>query len=148
MEDQQAPHPAEQVIEFSRIRPQIDRFLVDAGRVVNLYGDIQYSVNGEAVDEVTYNLAKVAAVDAQPARCRSCHAPIFWRKLHTNPNGPANPINPIPDPAGNVVLVDMETYRVIPPFDLKNPRPPGQLRYTSHFQTCPQRAEWRRKNAS
>lgn len=102
-------------------------------------------VNGEVVTVETYNLAILAAMDAMESRCRSCHAPICWRKLHTDPNGKANPINPIPDPAGNVVLVGDALYRVIPPIDLKDPRPAGQLRYTSHFVTCPDRAKWRLK---
>ena len=74
----------------------------------------------------------IESASRQPARCRSCNAPIEWAVVP--PNGKRMPFNePVilaPDgndptlPAG-VVLVDME-------------------RTQSHFATCPDAERWRK----
>src|SRR5690348_14435378 len=89
-------------LEFSKTTTRRDRFYVGgAGRRVDLQDPTVYQINGITVDEEMFNRCRLAAVDAQSARCRSCGAPIFWRRLHTNPNGRPNPINMLPDRGGN-----------------------------------------------
>jgi hypothetical protein len=74
-------------------------------------------------------------------QCLLCGAPIIWRDHETT--GRAMPIDPEPDDAGNVVLLDRGRYRMLP----LSERAPGQVRYTSHMGTCPvyvERAKRRR----
>lgn len=82
------------------------------------------------------------------AHCKNptCQAPVWWL---TNPKTQKKaPIDPAPDDAGNC-LVDLatETYQVI--------RADGRADYaglqklhTSHFQTCPARAQFGEKAAT
>ena len=69
--------------------------------------------------------------------CRSCGAPILWRKgIHT---GKFNPIDAASNLDGNIHLNEDGTYTV-GPCDTK----PDAPRYTSHFATCPNAAKHRK----
>ena len=80
--------------------------------------------------------------------CRSCHAEVIWVKVA--PNNKRMPIDPNPDPAGNV-LVDMHrrTAIVVSTEELKLLEEVGKHAplYRSHFASCPQADRWRRKDA-
>lgn len=80
-----------------------------------------------------------AGLEGKRPRCGSCKALIFWR-LHTGTGKPA-PLDHVPNPAGNVVLVGAEHYAVLGKADA---RPDDQLRYTNHFATCVSHAQHRR----
>jgi len=75
--------------------------------------------------------------------CRSCGAPIVWARTHFN--GTPIPINTGPTPDGNL-LVEVNGNRLI-----ATVLPPGDERiaqentYTTHFATCPDGDQWRRR---
>lgn len=69
--------------------------------------------------------------------CRSCNAPVRWVSTAL---GKRMPIDAVPTDAGTIV-VDAGVATVVAPEDLFDTRQP---RYTSHFATCPQAAEWRK----
>jgi hypothetical protein len=68
--------------------------------------------------------------------CRSCGAPIEWRRTV---NGKAMPIDAVPTPSGNLVIdghkvrAATEDEKVVP-----------HLLYTSHFATCPDARQHRK----
>lgn len=70
--------------------------------------------------------------------CRSCNAPIVWVLTKS---GKRMPIDATPVETGNIVLngITAEVLKagVVPA--------QGVPRYVSHFSTCPQSAEHRRK---
>ena len=75
--------------------------------------------------------------------CRSCGAPIRWGVTE---KGQRIPLDPDAVPNGNVVVTAWAEgnpqIRVFAPGDVPHGEP---LRYFSHFVTCPQAGEWRRK---
>jgi hypothetical protein len=56
--------------------------------------------------------------------CRSCQAPLLWA---TTPKNRRIPLDPVPHPEGNVVVLD--GVAVV--------GGEGDTRYRSHFATCP-----------
>jgi hypothetical protein len=76
--------------------------------------------------------------------CRSCHAPIVWAVTEA---GRPIPLNPDPEPAGNLELVTRPGQRppVVHVLTASAPRSPDVDRYQSHFATCPNANEWRRR---
>lgn len=74
-----------------------------------------------------------------PVPCRSCGAEIVWR-VNAATGRPA-PIDPLPDPDGNIVLEANGRYRVLSAAEDATGAP--RRRYTSHFATCPSAAAWR-----
>jgi hypothetical protein len=86
------------------------------------------------------------------AACRSCGAPIIWARHHET--GRVMPLDREPDPGGSWLLEpspvpgkrELVAYYV-PPERLLRPYDPseGRARRTSHFATCPQADEWRRR---
>ncbi len=76
-------------------------------------------------------------------RCKRCSAPILFALM---PTGRAMPVDPVPNPTGNVVLYRNSksgdvTGRVVTEAD---PLRPGEQLRTSHFQKCPQAGSFRR----
>jgi len=74
--------------------------------------------------------------------CASCKAPV--RVLRNDRTGRLAPINPEPDPKGNVVLREsagFTLYHVL----TKDEADSTETRYTSHFFTCPDATKWRAK---
>lgn len=65
------------------------------------------------------------------AACRSCGAPVVWKRT---PKGKPIPLDPNPVDNGNIV-VDGNTAEVVGPLEAIA-RGAGQL-YVSHFATCP-----------
>lgn len=78
-------------------------------------------------------------------RCRSCHAPVFWRR-HERTDRPA-PIDATPVEGGNVELVGARLYRLSPatPVDPATGERLDEARYVLHFATCPKAKEHRRR---
>lgn len=77
--------------------------------------------------------------------CRSCGAEILW--AHTR-DGKRIPLDAVPSPAGNVYLNESATFArasVLSGALLEAARSAGEKLRTSHFATCPQAGEWRRK---
>jgi len=72
--------------------------------------------------------------------CRSCDAPVFWVRTETDRSMPLD-VEPRDD--GNLALEPCPDgeIRAVPFSPLLHPT---QLRYVSHFATCPQAREWRR----
>lgn len=78
-------------------------------------------------------------------RCRSCEAPIVWAVTAA---GRAMPLDPDPTPDGNVVSDGRDEQGRVQvivfakPADVPADRP---LRYASHFVSCPDADQHRRK---
>lgn len=63
------------------------------------------------------------------ATCSTCGAPILWvQTIH----GRAMPLNPDPDPKGNVTFTPQGLATVT-----AQPREEGEERYMPHHATCP-----------
>lgn len=79
------------------------------------------------------------------AECRSCHAPIRW--VVTAATGKRMPIDPTPVPDGNVWIDHIEAGLPVVHVGLSHDDVPRSepCAYQSHFVSCPQRDEWRRK---
>jgi len=79
------------------------------------------------------------------AECRSCRAPVRW--VVTAANGKRMPIDPTPVPDGNVWIDGMQdgVPRVLVALSADSVPANVPLRYVSHFVTCPQRDEWRKR---
>ncbi len=65
--------------------------------------------------------------------CRSCGARIVWAKTST---GKAIPVDADPVEHGNIVLSSGGVAEV---------GPAGSGTHVSHFATCPERDEWRKR---
>lgn len=75
----------------------------------------------------------------EPSRCRSCGAAIIWC---TTTAGKAMPVDEAPAPGGNLWIDGDGTARVL--FPLEAQQRAGQM-HLSHFATCPQAAQHRRR---
>ncbi|HEX7277897.1 MAG TPA: hypothetical protein VF244_11025 [Acidimicrobiales bacterium] len=69
--------------------------------------------------------------------CRSCNAPVRWIKTVA---GKAMPLDPAPNPDGNVVIED-GVARVV------GPEAEGE-RWMTHWATCPSAAKHRKPKAA
>lgn len=77
------------------------------------------------------------------ARCKSCHAAIYW--LESDTTGNRAPIDAAPSTAGNVlVMLDLGTYRVFGPERAAIERNQGAKLHRNHFGTCPHASQHRR----
>lgn len=78
-----------------------------------------------------------------PATCASCGAPIVWAETV---NGHPMPVDAEARTDGNITLIERET---LPPVALYGKVTQPELgdppRYVSHFATCPQATQWRRR---
>lgn len=75
--------------------------------------------------------------------CRSCHAQVFWARTQFNHTPIPIDLDPVPD--GNILLDDSDrilTAKVLPPGD---ERIESEETYTSHFATCPDGDQWRKR---
>jgi len=79
------------------------------------------------------------------AKCKSCDAPIRWVIL--GETGKRMPLDPQANLDGNVWVVEWEDGTpVVAVASAERPIPSGEpMRYTSHFATCPNANEHRRK---
>lgn len=75
-------------------------------------------------------------------KCRSCKAEILWVITQ---KGKRMPVDKEPTENGNLELHDQGQYR--PPLAIVHSvKAPGVLRYISHFATCPQSKQHRKKD--
>lgn len=74
----------------------------------------------------------------EQGHCRTCGAPVRWVKTAS---GRAMPLDAEPVERGNVVLRDGRAVYV----SKGNPAEQNEPRYVSHFATCPQSRDWRRR---
>ena len=72
--------------------------------------------------------------------CRSCKAPVLWAVTE---RGRPMPVDPDRVPNGNLNLLDDEHGGA--PLAVVVKPDPAVERYVSHFATCPQRGDWRRR---
>lgn len=70
-------------------------------------------------------------------RCASCRAEILWRAHERT--GKLAPIDIAPVAHGNVILIPGNRYALDPRGAART------LHYISHYATCPQAPEWRKK---
>ena len=78
---------------------------------------------------------------AVTTQCRSCRAPVIWAVTRA---GKRIPLDAAPSATGNLVYVGQQldgTEVVGAPRD----GDPPEFRYVSHFATCPDAGEWRRR---
>ena len=83
------------------------------------------------------------------ATCRTCGAGIWWAYT---PNGKPIPIDATPDPGGNIIEVagtpsdgGFRQVVVLGPDDARRRIEGGSTLYVSHFVTCRQADEWRKR---
>lgn len=72
----------------------------------------------------------------QTTPCRACGAPMIWTV--TAINGKAIPLDAEPVPEGNIVIIDGRAVVTTEPAAV------GELRYVSHFATCPEAKRFRK----
>lgn len=77
------------------------------------------------------------------AKCRSCDAEIEWGLL----NGRHHPLDIEPNPAGNLVETPIieQGGRVVRTITKANPAPSDGVIRMSHFASCPNREQHRRR---
>jgi hypothetical protein len=75
-----------------------------------------------------------AAAAPQWSTCRSCGASVLWA---VTKRGKRIPIDAIPNPDGNLFLVDGVAHPVLSAGK-------GLEKFTTHFATCPHAKRWRR----
>lgn len=102
----------------------------------------RYKIGDRYVSRETFDLCVAAWRDSDTTRRCKCGARIFWRVHHSRHTN--NPIDADPVSTGNIVLMPGKQYRVVSPDQLKEPTPPGEIRFVSHFATCPNRAQFRK----
>ena len=73
------------------------------------------------------------------ATCHTCGDSIFWA---VTASGKRMPVNEAPDPKGLFLLDKTQTPPVV--LYARATDPPGE-RFTSHFSTCPDRDQHKRK---
>lgn len=73
--------------------------------------------------------------------CRSCGAIIIWA---VSSAGNRMPVDFRRVPGGNIELEERGAYPVPPMAHFVKPDPQVE-RFVSHFATCPDRREWRRR---
>lgn len=73
-------------------------------------------------------------------RCDSCSAPIIWAFTE---RGKKIPLDPDPDPKGNMVLDNNADDGTVIAVYAKEED--SRARYVSHFATCPDAGMWRKK---
>jgi hypothetical protein len=77
--------------------------------------------------------------------CRDCQAPIMWVRFKTT--GSLAPINREPVPTGNIVIKDNFAHTLSANLFEAGQDDLRELpRYVSHFSTCPNAKNRRRKN--
>lgn len=79
------------------------------------------------------------------SRCKSCGASIVWALTAL---GKSIPLDPAPVAAGNLVIAGgvLGTPQASVRYLTKGETPPAdQARFVSHFSTCPNAAEHRRR---
>ena len=81
-------------------------------------------------------MAKRPAFD----HCKSCGAEIYWLRTE---RGKWVPLDAVPVPDGNVIVGDDGTARYVARHAAE--LPPDVPRYVSHFSSCPQAQEWRKR---
>lgn len=76
--------------------------------------------------------------------CRSCHAPVRWV---LTAHGKRMPIDPEPVSDGNVWIDHYEAGTPVVEVALSGDGVPAAAaeRFQSHFVSCPQRDEWRKR---
>lgn len=73
--------------------------------------------------------------------CRTCGQRIIWCRTET---GKRMPLDPEPHMDGNLVITSRELLPTVRPVSRANPGP-GELRYRSHFASCKQATQHRRR---
>ena len=80
------------------------------------------------------------------AQCGTCDAALIWA---VTANGKRTPVDATPDRAGNVVLVDQGPFdsplALVIHTEYEQATAPVDALHTSHFQTCAQASEWRKR---
>ncbi|MEU4781055.1 hypothetical protein [Micromonospora sp. NPDC023633] len=83
----------------------------------------------------------MSAVEYPTEKCKSCPAQVIWAVTE---RGKAMPVDAEPGPGGNVQLV--EQYGQLTAVVVPAKRAFGRTNLRkSHFVTCPQAHEWRRR---
>ena len=79
------------------------------------------------------------------SQCKSCGAEVLWVKLV--PMNRLNPVNPTPTREGNIRMLGQRkaVAKVLSKADLETAALASEELYTSHFATCPNAKQHRRK---
>jgi hypothetical protein len=79
------------------------------------------------------------------AKCRSCQAPIRW--VRTLPKLNRTPLDPNPDPEGNMWVDHWEGDTPVMGVALNREAVPRNVpvTYVTHFVTCPEADTWRKR---
>jgi hypothetical protein len=74
----------------------------------------------------------------QVRQCRSCRAPIVWS---TTMNDKKMPMDAVPVEDGGWRFVDGKVRKIVSGGEEMGP---DELRYTAHWETCPDARQWRK----
>lgn len=74
----------------------------------------------------------------RPVPCKTCHAQVYWVETET---GKRMPVDAKPVEDGNIIFVNKKAHVL----RLGETPEPDVKRWVSHFVTCPQRKEHRRR---
>ncbi len=79
--------------------------------------------------------------------CRSCNAPVIWARTR---KGKAMPVDRLPTVKGNIQLVPQRggaaLAHVLTKGELEAARAEGETLHMSHYASCPQGRNWRRRS--
>lgn len=76
------------------------------------------------------------------ATCRSCHAEIVWAMTEA---GRRIPIDAEPQTDGTIRLVDRSYEGRMERFAQIAGKSTTEVRYVTHYATCPDAADWRKR---
>jgi hypothetical protein len=79
----------------------------------------------------------------EPSECRSCKRLVLW--VQWAKSGKRMPVDVTPHPIGNVVVAFRRAANLMIAETYDPNLHEKRNRYISHFTTCPQKAEWRKK---
>jgi len=74
-----------------------------------------------------------------PDFCRSCKAPVVWVRTRA---GKRMPVDPEPVEGGNIILSERDHAT---PLAVYVEADPGVMRHVSHFATCPNADQHRKR---
>lgn len=78
-----------------------------------------------------------------PSLCSSCKAPIRWKEI--GDAGKQHPVDVRPAPNGNILIQDDGTARIVSRPELDTLRASRVPLFLSHFATCPNAAQHRKR---
>lgn len=128
---------------FRDLYARLLRFVQEVAKAEKRHESPQYLGLCRLLSEFSTGAQDFFKDSMQTGKCRSCGAPIFWAKPVGGGSFMPIDADPVAE-GGNIAIVD-GAAQVFRGTLLEPPLPEGAPRYVSHFATCPDAKEWRRK---